>query len=438
MSAAVEERPAHGAWAALSLALIAQIAVSISEQGVVTLTGFIHDDLGLTNAQAGLLVAALPAGRALASYSSGRAVDRMGERVILIGGSIATGLAGLLASVTPAAGLGLALLIIGAFSATPTPAGGKLILLAFPRRRRGLAMGIRQTGIPIGGFIAALLLPWVAASHGWRAGLAVMGALSVVIALLAAVPRQPEIGSLEPGEDAAPTAPPKLLRDRQLVLLVSWALLMVGGQYVLVAFLPIYLHEGAGVTLAIATLLVAAVQFGGIGGRIGWGLMSDRLFNGRRRPLVLFISVSACLSFAMLAALPQGDADRRLRGRHVHRRHGDARLAGHLRRQHQRDRRPRARREGDRLRARVGVDGHRRGPAAVRPAGRSRGRPARRLDRVRDSLRACARAGLPVARAGERSEPRGRVIVGIRLDIAEPFALVSGPGNHLANARSEF
>ena len=305
MSAAVEERPAHGAWAALTLALIAQVAVSISEQGVVTLTGFIHDDLGLTNAQAGLLVAALPAGRALASYSSGRAVDRMGERVILIGGSIATGAAGLLASVTPAAGLVVALLILGAFSATPTPAGGKLILLAFPRRRRGLAMGIRQTGIPIGGFIAALLLPWVAASHGWRVGLAVMGALSVVIALLAAVPRHPEIVPLEPTEDAAPTAPPKLLRDRQLLLLVAWALLMVGGQYVLVAFLPIYLHDGAGVTLAIATLLVAAVQFGGIGGRIGWGLMSDRLFHGRRRPLVLFISFSACLSFAILAALPR-------------------------------------------------------------------------------------------------------------------------------------
>jgi MFS family permease len=301
---APEERPASGAWAALGLALIAQVAVSVSEQGVVTLTGFIHDDLGLSATEAGLLVAALPAGRGLASYTAGRAVDRVGERTILLGGAVATGLAGLLASVTPAGAIMLALLLVGAFSATPTPAGGKLILLAFPRRRRGLAMGIRQTGIPLGGLIAALVLPWVAAHAGWRAGLAVMGGLTIGLALLAVLPRQPAVDAADPVLERPASPRPQLLRDRQLVLLTLWAVLMVGGQYVLVAFLPIYLHDGAGASLAIATALVAAVQLGGIAGRIAWGLLSDRVFAGRRRPLILGISVSASASFLAIALLP--------------------------------------------------------------------------------------------------------------------------------------
>ena len=54
------------------------------------------------------------------------------------------------------------------------------MLLAFPRHRRGFALGVRQTGIPIGGLIAAALLPWIAHLHGWRWSLAAAAGITAL------------------------------------------------------------------------------------------------------------------------------------------------------------------------------------------------------------------------------------------------------------------
>jgi MFS family permease len=164
---------------ALTAALVAQVAVSVSEQGLPVLTGFIKRDLALSAAVAGVLVGAVPAGKAIGSYAAGAAVDRIGERRVLALGAMLFGALVLVATAAPFAAL-LALLVVGGlFAATATPAGGKLVLLSFPVTRRGLAMGIRQTGIPLGGLVAALLLPWLAGAWGWRTGLVAAGLLTI-------------------------------------------------------------------------------------------------------------------------------------------------------------------------------------------------------------------------------------------------------------------
>ena len=109
--------------------------------------------------------------------------DKVGERVVLVGGGLATGvfLAAAMASPFP---LLVALMVMaGLASAGATPAGGRLVLLAFPRNRRGLALGIRQTGVPIGGVVSAVLLPWIAHIAGWRWAVAVAGLILLVAVL---------------------------------------------------------------------------------------------------------------------------------------------------------------------------------------------------------------------------------------------------------------
>ena len=55
--------------------------------------------------------------------------------------------------------------LFGAAYAASTPAGGRAILAWFDRDR-GFAMGIRQTGVPVGGLLGALTLPLVAHAFG--------------------------------------------------------------------------------------------------------------------------------------------------------------------------------------------------------------------------------------------------------------------------------
>ncbi len=178
-----EARPARidrAAWRLLAAALVSQVGVSVVEQGIPTLTGFIKDDLGLTAAAAGLTVSSFTVGRVVGSYAAGLAADRIGERRVLVGGGVATGLLVALAVSAPLPALVLLLALAGVASAASTPAGGRLVLLAFPRNRRGLALGLRQTGIPIGGLVAAVLLPWIAHLEGWRWSLAVGGAITAL------------------------------------------------------------------------------------------------------------------------------------------------------------------------------------------------------------------------------------------------------------------
>ena len=292
---------------ALTAALVAQVAVSVSEQGLPVLTGFIKRDLALSAAVAGVLVGAVPAGKAIGSYAAGAAVDRVGERRVLALGAMLFGVLVLVATAAPFAAL-LALLVIGGlFAATATPAGGKLVLLSFPVTRRGVAMGIRQTGIPLGGLVAALLLPWLAGAWGWRTGLVAAGVVTIAggAAALAMAGMEPRARRRGRGEPRRPRERGRFSRDRDMRLLTLWGCMMVGGQYVLIAFLPLHVHEGGGISLAAAALwLVSIAQIGGVLGRIGWGAVSDRLLGGRRRPLLAVISAIGAAGFLALAVLP--------------------------------------------------------------------------------------------------------------------------------------
>ncbi len=167
-------------WRALGAALSAQTAVSLCEQGIPTVIGFIKHDLALSAGAAGALLADIPTGRILGSYAAGRAVDRVGERRILVSGAMAVGTLVVLAALTPLAWLILLFLMIGAFAGTATPAGAKMVLQSFPERSRGLAMGIRQAGVPLGGLLAAVALPWLAGAWNWRASLVAAGILTLI------------------------------------------------------------------------------------------------------------------------------------------------------------------------------------------------------------------------------------------------------------------
>lgn len=290
------------AWRLLAAALVSQTGISLIEQGIPTLTGFIKSDLGLSAAMAGLTVSSFTAGRVLGSYAAGVAADRVGERIVLVGGGVATGAIVAVAVSLPLAALVLLLVLAGMASAASTPAGGRLVLLAFPRNRRGLALGVRQTGVPVGGLVAAALLPWLAHLYGWRWSLAAAAALTALSVLPLVFSRTERLEHVERIPSAAGWS---LLRDRSIRLLTVWGCLLVSGQYALIAFLSLDLHQGARLALASASALLAVSQAFGIVGRVAWGAMSDRLLRRGRKPLLMALTGVALASSVLLFAVPR-------------------------------------------------------------------------------------------------------------------------------------
>src|ERR1700710_681261 len=152
-------RAERSPWTILGLAVGMQFGVSLIDQGILTLTGFIKLDLDLSAFVTGLVVASFALGRIAGAYAAGVAADRLGEQRTLLVGGLATAGIVLVAVACPVPVFVPLLVLAGAAGASATPAGGRLVLLAFPKNRRGVALGIRQTGIPVAGLIAAPALP---------------------------------------------------------------------------------------------------------------------------------------------------------------------------------------------------------------------------------------------------------------------------------------
>lgn len=285
----------------LGAAFAAQAGTSVLDQGLPTLTAFFKADFGLSASAAGLLVSAFVVGKCLGSYGAGAAADRLGERRVLILGGLATGAVVALAAPGPVALLLALLLVAGTTSSAATPGGGRLIMASFPPHRRGLALGIRQAAVPAGGLCGAALLPFVAELTSWRWSLVVAGACSAagtIPLLVLRRHRRDADGAVEHGVARGSAV------NRNIALLTVWGAIFVTGQYALLAFLALDLHQRAGLALVTGSLLAAVAQFGGLCGRIGWGVLSDRLLGHGRRPLLFVLTGVAIVSTMNLALLP--------------------------------------------------------------------------------------------------------------------------------------
>lgn len=299
--AAAASRRRPGPWTLLLAAVAAQTGMSVLEQGVPTLAPFLKRDLGLSAAELGAVVSSFAVGRVLGSYAAGRAVDAYGDRQMMLVGGVAGAAAAALAGLLPLGGVVVALALAGTVSSTSTPGGSKLVLTAFRADLRGFAMGIRQSSIPLGGLLAALVLPFLADRAGWRTALAVAAAFTAAGAVGAFAGTRGAVRSRRaPG--------PRGRRHPRVKWAILWAALLVGGQYATVAYLVIDVERTSKVSLAAAAGLLALVQVGGIAGRLGWGAFSDRALGGRREPVLVALSAGGVAAALLLALLP-GHAD---------------------------------------------------------------------------------------------------------------------------------
>src|SRR5260221_10386220 len=167
-------------WIVLVAATIAQAAASFVMQGLGVLAGFLQQAFQLSSSEVGLLIAASAAAPVFALPIVGDLLDRQSERAIVgLGAAILA--AGLVFSILAPnfAVLLVCLFIVGAGYSTTQPGGSKSVTTWFRGGQLGLAMGIRQAGLPLGGAAAAAILPIIASFWGWRLAFAIGAAVAL-------------------------------------------------------------------------------------------------------------------------------------------------------------------------------------------------------------------------------------------------------------------
>jgi sugar phosphate permease len=213
------------------------------------------------------------------------------------------GLAGaclaLAAVVDSFAALLVALTAAGGFGACVQAASGRAVMAWFGAQERGMALGIRQTAVVVGGAYAALVLPPVTEAGGVRASLLVLAAGALLASLASAAFLRDPAGS----GTRHPTSLRAALHDHYLWRLSGGSALLVVAQVSILGFAVLFLHDERGLSPAAAGGVVALMQVLGGVLRIASGRWSDRL-GTRITPL---LRIGAALAAALaLSALVVG------------------------------------------------------------------------------------------------------------------------------------
>jgi MFS family permease len=187
-------------------------------------------------------------------------------------------------------GLALAAAVPGLGYGAAAPASTHLLVPQTPQPVFNLVMSLRQIGVPLGGVLAALILPPLTLAIGWCGAL--LTELGPVLLLMVAmeVPRRRWDKDRESGRRALGRTllhPFALLRDPRFRRLSVAAFVYAGLALCLVAFMTVQLTTVVGLSLVQAGRILAAYQIAGSVSRPIWGWIADRFLTPAQTLAVL-------------------------------------------------------------------------------------------------------------------------------------------------------
>ena len=298
------------------MGVAANASFSAAANGMPTTAIWLRSGYHLSNTELGVALGAMGLGVALTELPWGMATDRWGDRPVLLTGLLGTMLAllALLLWITPADGsvpplwaLSAGLALVGVLGGSVNGARGRAVMRWFGAGERGFAMSIRQTAVPLGGGLGALILPSLASRHGF---MPVFGALALVCGLSAFLTWR---WMHEPHFSAeAATAPQNAskrllqgkprspLKNRRVWRMVAAIGLLCVPQFAVLSYATVFLHDDGHLGLAEITAVMVALQAGAMIMRIWSGRHTDRRAN---RPAYLRGSALVALAAFMLLGL---------------------------------------------------------------------------------------------------------------------------------------
>ncbi len=269
-------------------------------------------DLGLDAGMVGFQITTIYITAVMASMIAGDAVARLGAVRSMQTALVLATLGLALAAVPSVPVIALGSLVIGAGYGLTNPAAAHLLARATNEGNRNLVFSIKQTGVPVGGMLAGLLIPGITVVAGWQVALLVGAGLCLVLGLVL----QPLRARHDADRDrsrriaARPFAALGLVwQTRALRRLVLACLTFSAVQLMIMGYTVTLLVEELGYGLVAAGAILALVQAAGVGGRLVWGSVADRWLGGPRTLLVTAsTSAVACLALGLSPWLPAGAA----------------------------------------------------------------------------------------------------------------------------------
>lgn len=299
-------------WTGLALLTAAYTVSFIDRTAVSVVQGKIKSELQLTDWQIGLMIG--PA-FAIVYSLAGLPLARLSEkhnRAHLLAWCVAVWsiMAMACGLARDFVGLFLARMGVGIGEAGGNPASHSLIADFFPEDRRATAIAIYTLGAPLGTFLGAAGVGWLAASVGWRQAFLLLGLPGfVLVAAIVLWLRDPDRKAVAGDKPAASDTAPSLrsvvrdlLRNPAFRHLVWGGSLVVLVGYCLAAFLPALLVRTYQLPLAQVGLITGIVA--GLGGAIGTmagGLAGDRWGRGQPRRLALVTALAVFPAPLLLA-----------------------------------------------------------------------------------------------------------------------------------------
>ena len=291
-------------------ALLVSIVATLAIQALASMAVFAPPvfapvaapELGIEAAWAGVSTSLIYLAAILSALASGGFIARLGpirtSQVCLVFSAV--GMAAMASGFLPLVALGALLLGIGYGGLTP--ASSVVLNERTPPNWLALVFSIKQTGVPIGGALAGVLVPPMMVSIGWRgAALAIGAGCLVLVALVQPVRadtdrernRNARLGRIRLREPMRLVWSVRELREMALASFTYSGMQMCLGSYLVVC-----LHEVADASVSAAGAALSTAMAGAVVGRIGWGIVADRFVAPRTMLGLLGVGMSVA-AFAM-------------------------------------------------------------------------------------------------------------------------------------------
>jgi len=297
-------------WLPLLATLFIQAMVTMALLTLPVMAPVAAKSLNISPAMVGVYVAITYAGAMFASLTSGTTVNRVGPIRVSQYGLVLCAVGLCLCAVPWLPAIVLGALLIGLGYGPITPASSHILARTTPPGQMALVFSIKQTGVPVGAMMAGAIVPTLMLGIDWQLTL-IMVALVCLISALLAQPLRNSMDDLRQTnlsfQMASLSNPIRMvLGHRALATMAACSFMFSMVQMSLTTYLVTYLHDDLAYSMVSAGLLLSVTQFGGIGGRIAWGVVADRWLGAQRTLalLAILMALSTLITALFLPSLP--------------------------------------------------------------------------------------------------------------------------------------
>ncbi len=278
-----------------SLLFVAMGAATFTAASIGFLATFIIDDLSISRAELGVVLAVVNIAAAVLSPLAGRITDRIGGKAAIVALFVLAGATFLFLGTAAGYVMLLVGALAGAFSqASANPSTNKLIAEDLPAGERGVITGIKQSGVQFGIFLGGMTVPSLAVAFGWRGAYLVVAAIPLVFALVAlwVIPPAPSRSAARSETERGPL-------PAAIWWLAGYGFLS-GFSGAVTYLVPLFAEETLGLSPIAGGIAAAVIALVAVPGRILWSRYAERsgAYRGSLLTMAVLSVAAAGLFFA--------------------------------------------------------------------------------------------------------------------------------------------